>query len=170
MSTIASVLAAISVFLSSLLGYVSSHGIPSDQQATTTASTTAVGVTASSTSSDGYISYNGQRIPGADPKTFALVTGPDDKTTDYGKDAAHVYYKTVVVQGADPATFTVVSGPNYDSAHQLYYFYAKDATHVFLDDLVIANADPATFVAIAGNSSYNAKDKNHFYLNGRALQ
>jgi hypothetical protein len=170
MSTIANVLAAISVFLSSLLGYVSTHGIPADQQtASTTASTTA-GITASSTAADGYISYNGQPISGADPKTFETVTDPDGKTTDYGKDAAHVYYKTVAVQGADPATFKVVSGREYDAAHQVYYYYAKDASHVFLDNLVIANADPATFTAIAGTPSYNAKDKNHFYLNGRPLQ
>lgn len=169
MSTIAHVLAAISVFLSSLLGYVSTHDLSSDQPATTTASITA-GITASSTAVDGYISYNGQRIPGADPKTFALVTDADGKSSDYGKDDLHVYYKTGTVQGADPDSFKVVSGREYDAAHKLYYYYAKDASHVFLDDLVIANADSATFVVIAGSTAYNAKDKNHEYLNGRAVQ
>ena len=64
-------------------------------------------------------------LPGADPKTFTVLPYPGvDGWVAYGKDAAHVYYLSIVateIAGADPATFTVSEKGAFDKNHRFLH-------------------------------------------------
>ncbi|KND49225.1 MAG: Signal peptidase I [Parcubacteria bacterium C7867-008] len=67
---------------------------------------------------DTTVCYDGEVIPGADPKTFK------DLGNGYGVDANHVYDVGYVLEGADPATFVAVNdGGAYDAKDKDSYYY-----------------------------------------------
>jgi hypothetical protein len=121
-------------------------------------------------------------MPGADPRTFAVLTYPDGRSSFYGADASHAYRVDTVVGSGNPEFGqTVIAGLPDPAGLKLIgegisVTYALDdgqvyALHAWGTDpaFVVAGADAATFVAEDPNSvdsPTDAHDKNHTYLKG----
>jgi len=78
---------------------------------------------------------------------------------NYGKDKAHVFYRTDILEGADLKTFEIFNDVSY----------AKDKSVVYYDGEVIPGADVATYhlfpVVGVDNTHYNTygMDKDHVF-------
>lgn len=73
--------------------------------------------------------YDGQLIPGADPKTFKAVG------VNYSVDSKNAFFQTRIIPGADVGTFETIHD----------YGFAKDKYRVYEMDKVIPGADPNTY-------------------------
>lgn len=92
----------------------------------------------------------GQKVQGADPKTFTVLCGY------YAKDKNHAYWNGLPIIGADSKSFFIINEE-----------YAKDNTHVYNGYSIVDGADLQTFVVL--NGSY-AKDKDHLYHFASSVQ
>lgn len=93
--------------------------------------------------------YHTAILGDADPKTFEQVTAK------YGKDAFHVFYKSLLIPGADPSTFTLLSDG-----------YTADATQVFYNQKPLVGANPRSFEQLDHGWS---RDADRIYLGTREL-
>lgn len=68
---------------------------------------------------------------------------------NYGKDEAHVFFKSTVISKATPSSFKIIKDA-----------YSQDEAHVFLENKIIINADPKTFQVLGFPYS---KDEFHVF-------
>ncbi|MEO1449417.1 MAG: DKNYY domain-containing protein [Bacteroidota bacterium] len=96
-----------------------------------------------------WVSYDeavGKRVTPvpADPESFEILS-PET----FGRDAAHVFYKSGIIEGADPESFTILPKG-----------YARDKDQVFIHTIPIVDVDPETFEILKYPYS---RDKNHIF-------
>ena len=108
--------------------------------------------------------YFGQKVEGANPKTFEVISDGE-----YSKDDKNVYASGEIIKGADPKTFREFPETSYSrDKNNLYYYYGEDKflgkivenNFEFLDDFIIRNGNEIYFY---GNK-LKLKDAKKFKL------
>ena len=108
--------------------------------------------------------YFGQKVEGANPKTFEVISDGE-----YSKDDKNVYASGEIIKGADPKTFRKFPETSYSrDKNNLYYYYGEDKflgkivenNFEFLDDFIIRNGNEIYFY---GNK-LKLKDAKKFKL------
>lgn len=108
--------------------------------------------------------YFGQKVEGANPKTFEVISDGE-----YSKDDKNVYASGEIIKGADPKTFREFPETSYSrDKNNLYYYYGEDKflgkidenKFEFLDDFIIRNGNEIYFY---GNK-LKLKDAKKFKL------
>ena len=108
--------------------------------------------------------YFGQKVEGANPKTFEVISDGE-----YSKDDKNVYASGEVIKGADPETFREFPETSYSrDKNNLYYYFGEDKflgkidenKFEFLDDFIIRNGNEIYFY---GNK-LKLKDAKKFKL------
>ena len=93
--------------------------------------------------------YFGQKVEGANPKTFEVISDGE-----YSKDDKNVYASGEVIKGADPKTFREFPETSYSrDKNNLYYYFGEDKflgkifenNFEFLDDFIIRNGNEIYF-------------------------
>lgn len=84
---------------------------------------------------------------GAKPASFVQLSHPE-----YGKDAAHVYFRAQVIHSAHPDTFVFLG-----------HLYSRDQFRVFWRERVIPRADPDSFVVLDGPELWSRDSREVYY-------
>ena len=93
--------------------------------------------------------YFGQKVEGANPKTFEVISDGE-----YSKDDKNVYASGEIIKGADSKTFREFPETSYSrDKNNLYYYFGEDKflgkifenNFEFLDDFIIRNGNEIYF-------------------------
>lgn len=116
-----------------------------------------------------------QKIDGADPKTFQIMTG-----ILFAKDKNRIYYDGSIVKGVDADSFEIINSKYAKDSKNVYYLPKEftlistpsSVTSVTLD--ILTDADPSTFKIITDRTLYSenmiAKDKNKVYFDNIVME